>query len=305
MIVDSLVPVFALMLLGRLLRHFGLTGRGFTETSDRLVYFIFFPALLFWKIGGSSAAAIVNWPLYQATVLTIITVLVLSLVCIRILGVPGSQAGAFSQSGYRANTYIGMAVVINALGEGHAARFGMFLGMVIPLVNVAAVSTLIWFSAARPSMQKRLQLTIKALLGNPLILACLAGLLFARMEMAFPPFLGNTLELAAAVSLPLALISIGGSLSTEALKGQLKLSAVAAAFKVLVFPAIGLGFLWLLNVGGSAFRMGMIFFALPIAPSAYVLAAQLQSDTKLASSAIVLSTLLALFTLPAVMWLIG
>ena len=305
MIVDSLVPVFALMMLGRLLRHFGLTGRSFTETSDRLVYFIFFPALLFWKIGGSSATAIVNWQLYQATVFTILTVLVISLACIRIMGVPGHQAGAFSQSGYRANTYIGMAVVINALGEEHAARFGMFLGMVIPLVNVLAVSTLIWFSAARPSMQERLQLTIKALLGNPLILACLAGLLFARMEMAFPPFIGNALELAAAVSLPLALISIGASLSTEALKGQLQLSAVAAAFKVLVFPAIGLGFLWLLDVGGSTFRMGMIFFALPIAPSAYVLAAQLQSDTKLASSAIVLSTLLALVTLPVVMWLMG
>lgn len=305
MIVDSLVPVFALIVLGRLLGHFQLTGRGFTETSDRLVYFIFFPALLFWKIGGSPAASIVNWKLYQATLFTIISVFLISLACIRILGVPRSQAGAFSQSGYRANTYIGMAVVINALGESHAGRFGMFLGLVIPLVNVLAVSTLIWFSAAKPSLQKRLLLTIKALLGNPLILACLAGLLFARLEMTFPPFLGNTLELAATVSLPLALISIGSSLSPTALQGQLKLSAFAAAFKVLVFPAIGLGFLWLLQVGGSSFRMGMIFFALPIAPSAYVLAAQLQSDTNLASASIVLSTLLALFTLPAVMWLIG
>jgi hypothetical protein len=145
--------------------------------------------------------------------------------------------------------------------------------------------------------------TARALLGNPLILACVAGLIYARMGMKFAPFVENTLQLAASMSLPLALISIGGSLSTAALKGRLKLSAVAAVCKVLVFPAVGLCFLWLFNVGGSSFRMGMIFFALPIAPSAYVLAAQLHSDTELASAAIVLSTVLALFSLPAVLWI--
>jgi predicted permease len=303
MILDSLAPVFALILLGKLLEHFDLTGRRFAQTSDRLVYYIFFPALLFWKIGGLPLETALDWKLCQATVFTIIAGFLIGLGCIRILDVSALQAGAFSQSGYRANTYIGMAVVINALGEDHAGRFGMYLGLVIPLVNVLAVSTLIWFSGKKPSLPQRLLVTGKALLGNPLILACLAGLLFARMETGFPLFLENTLQLAASMSLPLALISIGGSLSTAALKGRLKLAALAAVFKVLVFPVIGFIFLWLLDVDNSSFRMGMIFFALPIAPSAYVLAAQLHSDTELASAAIVLSTVLGLFSLPAVMWI--
>jgi predicted permease len=148
------------------------------------------------------------------------------------------------------------------------------------------------------------KVTCKSLLGNPLILACLAGLLHARMGMTFAPFVENTLRLAASVSLPLALISIGSCLSTEALKGRLRPSLLAAAIKVLVFPMIGFGFLWVFGVNGLSFQMGMIFFALPIAPSAYVLAAQLHGDANLASAAIVLSTVLALFSLPAVMWAI-
>lgn len=304
MIIDSLAPVFALILLGKLLEHFHWVGRGFIETSDRLVYFIFFPALLFWKVGSPSAAAIVDWKLYQATAFTITAVFVLSLACIRVLRVPASQAGAFSQSTYRANTYIGMAVVIIALGEPYAGRFGLFLGLVIPLVNVLAVATLSWFSKAKPNGGMRWVFIVKALVANPLILACLAGLLYGRMGMAFAPFVESTLHLAASVSLPLALISIGAGLSTAALKGQLKLSVLAAIGKVIVFPVIGLGFLRLFDVGDSSFRMGMIFFALPIAPSAYVLATQLQSDTDLATASIVLSTVLALLTLPAVMWFI-
>ena len=304
MIIDSLVPVFVLILIGKLLDRLDLTARGFAETSDRLVYYIFFPALLFWKIGGLSSGAAIHWGLYQATVFALLTVLLLSLACIRMLGLPAAQAGALAQSSFRANTYIGMAVVINALGEEQAALFGMYLGLVIPLVNVLAVSTLIWFLEEKPPPTQRLKVTCKALLGNPLILACLAGLLHARMGMRFAPFVENTLGLAASVSLPLALISIGSCLSTEALKGRLRPSLLAAAIKVLVFPMIGFGFLWVFGVNGLSFQMGMIFFALPIAPSAYVLAAQLHGDANLASAAIVLSTVLALFSLPAVMWAI-
>ncbi len=304
MIIDNLAPVFALILLGKLLDRFHLTSRGFAETSDRLVYYIFFPALLFWKIGGQPSDSIVDWHLYQATIFAILTVFLLSLGCIRILGVPASQAGAFSQNCYRANTYIGMAVVINAIGEYHAGRFGMFLGLVIPFVNVLAVSTLIWFAEEKPSLPQRALITCKALLANPLILACFGGLLYARTGMNFSPFLENTLQLAASVSLPLALISIGSCLSTTVLKGHLKLSVLAAVIKVLVLPAIGLCLLWFFDVGRISFKIGMIFFALPIAPSAYVLAAQLRSDTNLASASIAGSTILALFSLTVVLLIV-
>ena len=53
MILNNLFPVFALIGLGSLLKHLHLTGEAFLKASDRLVYFIFFPVLLFWKIGAS------------------------------------------------------------------------------------------------------------------------------------------------------------------------------------------------------------------------------------------------------------
>ena len=303
MIIDSLAPVFALILLGKLLSHFNIMQRGFMETADRLVYYIFFPALLFWKIGGLSSESIVNWNLFQATVCTILTVFGLSLACVRFVGLPAVRAGAFSQSTYRANTYIGMAVVINALGEEAAGRFGMFLGLVIPFVNVLAVSTFIWYSEAKPSLPQRLLVAGKALLANPLILACFAGLLVTRLRIDFSPLIENSLQLTASLSLPLALLSIGGSLTTRALDSRLASSVFAAAIKVLVLPAIGFGYLHLFGAHGLSFQIGMIFFALPIAPSAYVLAAQLQSDKDLASASIVMSTVMSLFSLSAVLWM--
>ncbi len=134
---------------------------------------------------------------------------------------------------------------------------------------------------------------LKSLLTNPLILACLAGLLYAALVGSFAPFVDNALRLAAAITLPLALLSIGGALTFKGLRGHLELSLWAAGFKLVLFPILGWWFLRLFDVSGLAFRVAMIFFALPTATSLYVLSSQLNSDTKLASAAIVASTLLS------------
>jgi hypothetical protein len=39
-----------------------------------------------------------------------------------------------------------MAVTMNALGEAGVSRFGILIGFLIPIINVLAVSTLIWYS---------------------------------------------------------------------------------------------------------------------------------------------------------------
>ena len=73
-------------------------------------------------------------------------VFALSALCIRAFKIPDFQAGTFSQSCYRFNTYIGMAVIINAFGEEGVGIFGILIGIMIPVINLFAVSTLIWYS---------------------------------------------------------------------------------------------------------------------------------------------------------------
>jgi predicted permease len=176
---------------------------------------------------------------------------------------------------------------------------------VIPVINILAVSTLIWFSGKRYSFLARMGVTAKELVFNPLIVACIAGMIYSRLSAGFPVYVDNTLRLAAMVALPLALLSIGGSLTFESLKLHLRLSLAASAFKLLLLPAIGYFFLQIFSVTGIAFQVVMIFFALPTSTAIYVLSSQLNSDTKYASSAIVLSTCLSFLSLSAVLALFG
>jgi len=296
-VLNAIFPIFALLFLGNLLKHFNITNEVFLKTSDKLVYFIFFPVMLFWKIGSSSPDKGVSINLCAASILAVGVVYLISLAMIRLFHISNFQAGTFSQTCFRFNTYIGMAIVMNTLGESGIRYFGILIGFAIPIINVLAVSTLIWYSGKKGSPRQHLKYLVKALISNPLILGCAAGLFFSRFQLSFPVFINNTFSLMTAVTMPLALISIGGSLTLQGLKHNTKISFIASLVKLLILPTTGFFLLNAFFVDGIAFKAGMIFFTLPTSTSIYVLSAQLNSDTQLASAAIMLSTLLSFMSL--------
>ncbi|MBM9614536.1 AEC family transporter [Desulfobulbus rhabdoformis] len=299
-LLDALFPVLALIVFGWCVRRFGLTDAAFHRVSDKLVYYVFFPLMLFWKIGGAPLALTESWRYLPAAVLAVSIVCALSLAYIHFRPVTDFQAGSFNQGCYRFNTYIGMAVLINTFGQTGVQLYGILIGLLIPLINVFCVSILIWFGGA-PATGNRLVTTLKHLLANPLILACLAGISYSFLRGGFPSPVDNTLRLMSQVTLPLALFSIGGSLSFAGLKNNFNLALVTALFKLVCLPLVGLGLLWLFGVTGLAFKVSMLFFALPTSTAIYILSSQLNSDTELASAIIVLSTLLSFVSMACVL----
>ncbi len=294
---NALFPIFVLICLGKTLRQFGYTSKSYLDTSDKLIYYIFFPVLLFWKIGGSSQAAGFDVHFIMATLLAIGVAVILSLVIIAFGPVTPFQAGSFAQSCYRFNTYIGVAVVLNSFGEVGIAYFGILIALVIPIINVCAVSTLIWFSDEKPGSGGKILVIVRAIVANPLIIGCLLGLIYARIFNTFPTFIDNALQMMSMVTLPLALLSIGGALTFKGMFKNLNLSLLAALCKIVILPLTGYLIYRLVGVEGVPFKVGMIFFCLPTSTALYVLSSQLNSDTELASSAIVVSTTLSFFSL--------
>ena len=300
-ILNNLFPVFAIIGMGALLKRLDLAGERFLKVSDRLVYFIFFPIMLFWKIGASPSVDSGASDLIAAAICAVATVYLISAICLRLFKVSDFAAGSFSQSCYRFNTYVGMAVILNVQGEAGVSLFGILIGFIIPIVNVMAVSTLIWYSGRSINTRERARITLRALVSNPLILGCLAGMTYSRTIGEFPIFIDNTFRMAASVSLPLALLSIGGTLTLKNLKTHLGHALLGTAVKLLVLPITGWFFLKAFNASSLSFQVGMLFFSLPASSAIVVLSSQLNSDKAFASTAIVLSTLLSFFSMSAVL----
>ncbi len=304
-LLNALFPVLALILFGAAVKHWRITDEVFLRTSDRLVYFVFFPLMLFWKIGSAPLQFDGGWRYLPASALAVLGVCGLSLLFIRFLPVAAFQAGSFNQGCYRFNTYIGMAVVINAFGEAGVQLYGILIGLIIPMINVLCVSVLIWYGEDARNQGNRLTATLKHLLANPLIIACVAGILYSRMIGSFAVPIDNTLKLMSQVTLPLALFSIGGSLTFANLRDNMGLALASAAFKLAVLPLLGLLLLWLFGVTGLAWKVSMLFFALPTSTAIYILSSQLHSDTELASAVIVMSTLLSFGSMALILLVAG
>ena len=305
MILDNLMPVFALIVAGVILRRTGLTNDQFLRTGDRLIYYVFFPALLFGKIGGTPITAALPVSLWLAGGGALFVSFVLSLVAIAVLRIRPYQAGAFSQATYRFNTFVAIAVVGTARGDAGVQRLGELLSLVIPMANVLAVATLIWFSPRQLPHRERARLTLSGLVTNPLILACIAGMIWARFLPPMPAAMATTLRLAASITLPLALLSVGGALTLKAVRGHAALASVATILKCAILPLVGYVLLRTLGIEGDDRLIAMLFFAMPASTAMYVLATQLDSDASLASAIIVTSTIASFVSLSAVLLIFG
>jgi predicted permease len=121
--------------------------------------------------------------------------------------------------------------------------------------------------------------------------------------MPFPVFVDNTLAFMAMLALPMALVSIGGSLTLAKLGGHLRMALVTAVFKLVVMPVTGYLLIRLLNVSGPAVCIAMIYFSIPTSPANYILSQQLNSNTDLASSSIIASTVLSTISISVILLL--
>lgn len=305
LVLNSVLPIFAVIAVGSLLKRVGLIDRAFIASADKLIYYVFFPALLFWKIGKPATADNIDWSLVPAVWISVFIAFAASLVYARPAGMPTREVGSFSQACYRFSTYIGMAVILASMGEEGVRQFGVLIGFVIPFINLPAVSSLIWFSGEDYSGRQRFAVLVRSAVSNPLILACIGGLLYSKLCVPLPEFLDKTLGLMSLLALPLALISIGGSLTFGQLRGHLRSSLAAAAIKLVFLPVVGYFVLRYFRVDAIAFKVAMLYFALPTSPNNYILSVHFKSDAELATATIVLSTLLSMVSLSVTLLLFG
>lgn len=301
LILNSLLPIFAIIALGTALKRIGWIDDFFIRSSDKLIYYIFFPCLLFWKIGKPSPAAGIEWAFILGVLCAVFLVFLMSLLFVKLFRVPDYEVGSFSQSCYRFSSYIGIAIILSAVGEDGVRQFGILIGFVIPFINVLAVSSMIWYSRESRSKKHRTTIMAKAIVSNPLILACLAGIFYSKLGIPFPTFVAKTFELTSLLSLPLALISIGGSLTFSRSKDHLSNALMAALFKLIVLPMVGYVLLKVFEAPPTPFKVAMIYFALPTSPQNYILSSQLNSDVDLATTSIVVSTLLSTVSLSVIL----
>ena len=294
-ILVSLWPLFVLILAGHGMRRFGFPGEGFWPGAERLNYYILFPALLF----NSRIAAPLNHPALPRLLAAVGLVLFIAtaglLALRRLKEWPASRFGVLLQGMLRFNTYLGLAAVSGLYGKEGLLLATVILAVLVPAVNVLSVMAL---SADNTKTVRSLLIPVAR---NPLILACAAG---AAVNLAgIEPGWGTDrlLTMLANTSLPLGLLSVGAALKLNELRGQLGTLVGNSLGRLLLMPALAFMTARALELPTTESAILLLFFALPTAPTAYVLARQLGGDSHLMAGLITFQTLLSAISLLLIM----
>lgn len=298
MIFFTIWPLFALICLGFILARSGFPSAAFWPASERLNYFVLFPALLFssladapirdpgvYRLGGAAAATIV------------IAALGLSLMRY-FRPIPAARFGPALQGVIRFNTYLGVAVIASVAGTEGITQAAVYLAVAVPLVNVLSIMAL----SDNPAGGKSL-LLLKTIFRNPLILACLAGIVVAMSGLGLPFGSDAFFRLLAQGSLPLGLLCVGAALQPATLRHDLKGLAGVSVLRLLCMPALAVVIGGLFGLSGAEALILVVFSAIPTAPTAYVLTRQLGGDGPFMAGIITAQTLLAVLTLPLCLFL--
>ncbi|TBU99224.1 AEC family transporter [Stutzerimonas kirkiae] len=294
----ALWPLFALIVAGYLLRRAGFPNEAFWPGAERLNYFVLFPALLLSNLASAPLDNPALPRLALAVVLGLGLLWLALLLARRLFAWPAARFGAIAQGILRFNTYLGLATLGSLYGPDGLALAALMLALMIPIVNAMSV----WALLAEHGASARSLLL--PMLKNPLILACLAGAAINLSGLGLPGGSERLLALLAAASLPLGLLCVGAALQPRQLHGEVPALGWNCALRLLAVPALAYGVARLLALPAMESTVLVLFFALPTAPTAYVLTRQLGGDSQLMAGIITLQTLLAALSLPLVLVLL-
>lgn len=288
-IADLLIPDFALILLGFVLRRSSAFTADFWANLERFVYYLLFPALLFGALARAHFDFVTAAALIETGILFTVAGIVLSYAARFLFDVPAISFASAFQCAFRFNSYVGFAIMGSLHGSAGIAAFGLLTGFIVPLVNFASVWALARHGDGR---------LLRELIRNPLILSTFAGLAWATLELPLPKAAASTLGFLGVAALPMGLIAVGAGLRPFAFGAFKGLSAYVLAIKLIAVPATAYLVAHWLGLSGTYFSAALVLAALPTASSAYILTVQMRGDSQLVASLIALNVLVAIVTLP-------
>lgn len=287
-------PVFAMVFLGLALRRVKLIDQPFIETSSRLIFRATMPTLFFLSISKADLSqAIRPGLLIGAGLGTLLAFGISWWWAVRTL--TPLQRGVFVQGSFRGNCgVVSLALVISYFGDYGLAVGGVLAGFTILLFNTLSVFILALYS---PSFDFSAKSVVRELGTNPLILSVLAGLAASWYQLALPVWVQTSAQYFAQMTLPLALICIGGTLSLEGLRHSGKAAMHSTAIKLAIAPLISCLVAWMLGMEGKDLIILWMYLGSPTAAASFAMALAAGGDGRLAANIIALTTVVSLVSI--------
>lgn len=291
-----IAPVFLIVLVGYWLKKRHIIDQQFNSTASKIVFNITLPALVFTNISSTRFAQVFDGDQVLFVSLALLGTFALIYAVSGFFCSNGKDQGAFIQGAFRSNyAILGFGMISNAFGPSALANAAIVLAFIMPLYNLLSVVALTLPMHKESAV--RIKKTARDILTNPLVITTVAALPFSYFEMGVHPIFKRTIDYLANLTLPLALLAIGGALSFRGVTKEMKLAVWSASIKIFWMPVLCVPLAYYLGFRGAELGVLFFLFANPTAVASYAMADAMGSNRTLAGNIILVSTLGSIVTL--------
>ena len=296
--VDATFPIFLVMVIGYILKQIGMLNDNFVTVANRFNFKVTLPFMLFRDISGVDIRAVfdIRYVLFCALVSTACFWIIWG--GVKLFLKDQSMRGAFVQASFRSSAAVmGLAFIQNMYGS--SAMGPLMIVSAVPLYNIFSVIVLTFEGARSGEVdpKQKIKAACINIAKNPIILGILAGLIVGLLGIDFPVIVDKTVNSVAQMATPLALITIGAGFEGRKALAKIRPTIAASMIKLVIQPLIFLPVAAWMGFRGEQMIAILIRLAPPTTPSCYIMAKNMDNDGVLTASVIVMTTLLAAFTL--------
>lgn len=302
--INAIAPIIIMVLIGYFLKKLKLINSDFAKTTNKLVFNIFMPVMLFLNIYNIDNLSTQDFTYMWYIIGFVILVFLIGIPLVILTTSENEKRGVLAQSTFRSSySLIGIPLAEALNGTLGVACATLLAAIIIPLFNILAVISFSIFNpnGDKPSIKKILLSIIK----NPLILGIAFGLITLliqsslnnigidfRLEKIGPLY--TILGYLSRITIPLALIVLGAQFEFSVVKDMKKEIIFGTLARTLIVPllTIFIAFIIFKNKFLPAhFACIVATFATPITVAIVPMAQEMKSDEILAGQLVVWTTL--------------
>lgn len=293
-IISIVLPIFLVIGAGFFMRRYRLVKEDWVPILNSFVYYVSLPAVIlisFWQISWQRIL-----PLLGINVLGMLAFAAILIFALYFAKISPKTKSALFMAALVGNTiYMGFPIIGNALGREStdavvgAATLQLVLGLVLSVMAVE-----FWVVKARSFRVYALDF-----LKNPLIISLAAGILlsFVKQTGTAVEIIQKPISMLGATASPLALFALGAFMHGKFIRTHLGLSLMSSTIKLLFFPLFMMPLAWVFYRPVDDVVVTLLVSSMPVAATAFVIAEKYRLDEKLIANAILISTLISIFTI--------
>lgn len=287
------LPLFLVMSIGYLSRRVRLIDDIGVGIVNRLVFWVFLPAILFVSVYETNLQEVFNVPLILFSTIGTTVVFLVSFLVVPKLEKKRDRCGVIIQGLIRGNeVYFGFPIVAALIGSQYLGLMSIVVAFAVIFYNGYSIFALEYFKGDRVDKKE----IAKNLITNPFIIATFIAVTMNLVGIVIPEVIMIGIRSLAGVATPLALFLLGASFNFTSTKGYLKDIVWTTIFRLIIIPGIVIAISIPMGFSSAEIVILFVTFGVPTAVASYSMARQLKADYELASQIVVYTSIFAILT---------